>query len=98
MPFNHPVPRSFNLPSVREFAPPVSGVYGLSNAGSWVYIGVTDNIQAALVGHLAEAGSDLMRQRPTGFVFEICDSSRRCGRQDRLVFEYEPAFNRLGGQ
>lgn len=98
MPFNHPFPRSFTVPSIREHAPQVSGVYGISNAGEWLYVGESDNIQAALLVLLGESDSELLRRRPTGFVYETCDQARRWVRQDRLVFEYEPAFNRQGGQ
>ena len=38
MPFNPPLPRPFGETSVRESAPAMSGVYGVSNAVEWVYI------------------------------------------------------------
>ena len=94
MPFDQYVPRSFTSSSVREHAPALSGVYGISNAGEWIYIGETDNIQAALLGHLQESNTVLRKHRPTGFVFEICDRAKRNNRQDRLVLEYEPVCNR----
>lgn len=96
MPFDHPFPRSFTVSSVREHAPALSGVYGISNAGEWIYIGETDDIQAALLNHLQELNTTLLRRRPTGFVFEVCNRAERPNRQDRLVFEYEPACNRQG--
>jgi len=94
MPFSQPFPRTFSAPSVREHAPNLSGVYGISNAGEWIYIGSTDNIQEALFRHLQELNSALQKRRPTGFVFEVCDPEKRNDRQDRLVFEYEPTCNR----
>lgn len=94
MPFDQYFPRSFNSSSVREHAPALSGVYGISNAGEWIYIGETDNIQAALLGHLQEMNTVLRKRRPTGFVFEICERAKRPDRQDRLVLEYEPVCNR----
>jgi len=94
MPFNQFLPRSLTAPSIRANAPVASGVYGVSNAREWIYIGATDNIQASLPNHLREAGSALMKRQPTGFAFEVCAPSQRPARQDRLVFEYEPACNR----
>jgi hypothetical protein len=94
MPFDHPCPRSFTAPSIRENAPAISGVYGISNAGHWIYIGEADNIQTALIGHLQDPGTQLLARRPTGFVYEACERAKRPDRQNRLVFEYEPVCNR----
>ena len=94
MPFDQLFPRSFTAASVREHAPTASGLYGISNPIEWIYIGETDNIQETLLGHLRELGTSLLRRHPTGFVFEVCDRAKRPARQDRLVLEYEPAFNR----
>jgi hypothetical protein len=94
MPFNQFTPRNFTPDAVQTYAPVTSGVYGISNAREWIYIGETDNIQSSLLTHLQEVHTSLMKREPTGFVFEICDQARRLSRQDRLVFEYEPACNR----
>lgn len=94
MPFDHYFPRSFTSTSVLQYAPALSGVYGISNAGEWIYIGESDNIQAALLRHLQESNTVLRKRMPTGFVFEICERAKRPDRQDRLVLEYEPICNR----
>lgn len=94
MPFDEPFPRSFTASSVLENAPALSGVYGISNGSWWIYIGETDNIQAALMHLLEEPVTTTADRRPTGFVFEICDRVQRLARQDRLVLEYEPVCNR----
>lgn len=94
MPFDPPMPRSFSTISIRANAPIASGVYGISNAREWIYIGETDNIQAALLSHLREADTSIMDRQPTGFVFEVCDSGRRPARRDRLVLEFGPSCNR----
>ena len=93
MPFNRPIPRTFTASSVREYAPILSGVYGISNSGEWIYIGETNNIQEALLKHLQESSTTLLKRQPTGFVFEVCDRMLRSDRQDRLVQEYEPSCN-----
>ena len=94
MPFDRPTPRSLTPVSIRANAPTGSGIYGISNAREWIYIGETDTIQATLLSHLQELDTFLMDRHPTGFVYEVCDRARRSARQDRLVLEYEPACNR----
>ena len=98
MPFNQFTPRKFTPDAIHMYAPMTSGVYGISNAREWIYIGETDNIQGALLTHLQRLETALMKRGPTGFVFEICDQARRSSRQDRLVVEYGPACNRLAPQ
>jgi hypothetical protein len=93
MPFNQMIPRSFTSNAVHTYAPVLSGVYGITNAREWIYIGATDNIQTSLLIHLKEMNSSLMKREPTGFVFEVCDQASRSSRQGRLVSEYGPACN-----
>lgn len=94
MPFDQIIPRPFTPSAIRTYAPAVSGVYGISNERKWIYIGATPNIQSALLAHLADSSTSLMKSEPSGFVFEVCDEAGRLRRQDRLVFEYEPTVNR----
>src|SRR5580700_2830863 len=94
MPFNQLIPRPFTSGGVHTYAPNASGVYGISNAHEWIYIGETADIQGALLAHVQDPSTSLMKREPTGFVFEVCDQARRPGRQDRLVSEYEPTCNR----
>jgi hypothetical protein len=70
------------------------GVYGLSNAREWVYVGDADDIRAALLGHLREVNTILKSRAPTGFTFEICHPSQRAARVSRLVTELAPVCNR----
>lgn len=94
MPFGQQRPRPFTAPSVRTYAPAASGVYGISNASEWIYIGAAENIQAALLYHLMDSNKAVLDRAPTGFVFEACDLAMQPDRQDRLVLEYEPTCNR----
>ena len=94
MPFEQLIPRPLSLVAVQAYAPNTSGVYGISNAREWIYIGETDNIRGTLLAHLQQPATSLMKRQPTGFVFEVCDGVRRPARQDRLVLEYEPTCNR----
>jgi len=98
MPFNQFTPRKFTTEAIHTYAPVASGVYGLSNAREWIYIGETHDIQSALLTHLKSLRTPLMKREPTGFVFEVCGEAQRSSRQDRLVIEYEPACNRQAQQ
>lgn len=93
MPFDSLVPYAFSLISVQRNAPPLSGLYGISNAREWLLIGETDNIKATLIDHLQGTHTPLLERGPTGFAFELCVSYNRLARQNRLVQEYEPVCN-----
>jgi hypothetical protein len=94
MPFEQFTPRSFTSVSVRANAPTASGIYGISTAREWIFIGESDNIQASLLRDLQKGDSALLKRFPTGFVFEVCSAADRRARQDRLILEYEPVCNR----
>ena len=68
MPFESHLPHVFTPISVRRHAPAQSGVYGLSSAANWIYIGATDNIQATLLEHIRELEPSIRRHQPTGLV------------------------------
>jgi hypothetical protein len=95
MPFDRLVPHTFSLISVQKNAPALSGVYGLSNAREWIFVGETDNIKATLLRHLQGTHTPLLERGPTGFIFELCAPHDRPERQKRLIEEYEPVLSRL---
>jgi hypothetical protein len=94
MPFENQPARSFTAASIQKGAPAASGVYGISSAREWIFVGETDNILASLLDHLQESGTMLHGRRPTGFTYELCPYHSRLARQDRLVVELEPVCNR----
>ena len=94
MPFEDCAARSFTVQSVRKNAPELSGVYGLSNAREWLFVGQGNNIRAQLLEHLNEVDTALMAQKPKGFAFELCHLPNSSRRQDALVRELEPRCNR----
>lgn len=98
MPFEPPSIRPFLAEAIPQDAPAVSGVYGITSASEWIYIGETDNIQAELLRRLRDVNTVPAGGIPAGFVFEMCDRARRTVRQDRLVQEYEPRGNRHWSQ
>ena len=71
MPFNQIIPRPFTSDGVQMYAPVASGVYGISNAREWIFIGETADIQGALLAHVQESHTLMTQRKPTGFVFEI---------------------------
>lgn len=93
MPFEQLIPHAFMAGSVRCYAPVAPGVYGISNAREWIYIGQAENIQDALLGHL-RGDAAVLQWEPTGFVFETCAGDQRRIRQDCLVLEYTPVCSR----
>ena len=98
MPFNNFFPRSFTEAGIRTYAPVASGVYGISNAQGWIYVGEGDDIQTSLLNHLFNAETSVVKAQPTGFVFELSPGSSRMSRYTRLVQEYHPTCNRQGSR
>jgi hypothetical protein len=84
--------RSFTAAAIHQYAPAASGIYGLSNAREWIYIGETDNIQAKLLEHRGEQDTTLLRREPKGFMFELCVSGMRSFRRQALVRELRPVL------
>ena len=72
----------------------MSGVYGISNAREWIYIGETDNIQSSLLNHLHEINTKLTKRG----AHRVCFRGLRPGAPGvaagQLVSEYGPACNR----
>jgi hypothetical protein len=93
MPFTRHSGFAFSPVSIQRNAPPVHGVYGISNAREWVFVGRADDIQSALLNHQRESGTDISSHGATGFTFEVCDPARSPERHRRLVAEYRPVCN-----
>jgi len=72
MPFAECRAHSLTVVSIQKNAPQYSGVYGLSNAREWLFIGESDNIRAHLLELHRKIGTVLERQNPMGFTFELC--------------------------
>ena len=98
MPFENQLTLNFTAMSVRKNAPAASGVYGLSCAQEWIYVGQSDNIQRELLQYITENTAARHNAHPTGFTFELCRPENRASRQDRLVRELEPVANRAPRQ
>jgi len=90
MPFARHSGYSFTAASIRQYAPSWGGIYGLSNAQAWIYIGAVDDIRAALLHHLNERNATSDFRSVTGFIFELCDPAERSQRCRRLIEEFHP--------
>lgn len=94
MPFAECTARSFTVVSIQNNAPESSGVYGLSNAREWLFVGESDNIRAHLLKHYRKIGTVREVQSPMGFTFELCSPSERSIRLKTLMRELRPRYNR----
>ena len=94
MAFEFTIPHSFSGVSIRAHAPSAPGVYGISNARQWIYIGEAEDIRERLLEHLTENSTGIKGYVPTGFSFEVCDSHTRTERRSRLIAQYDPVHNR----
>jgi len=81
--------------SVQKNAPSASGVFGISSAREWIYIGETDDLQRQLMEYLSETNTFVKARTPTGFTFELCSAGSRVARQSALVRELRPVGNPL---
>jgi hypothetical protein len=89
---------SFSQTSIQQNAPAQPGVYGISNASEWIFVGWSDDVRSALLQHLTVTGSFVLSRVPTGFTFEPCDSARCINRRDVLISELRPFCNDAGPQ
>jgi hypothetical protein len=87
-------PYALNRTSVLHNAKEVSGVYGLRNENSWIYIGQCPNVQRALLEYLGGKMPYVLQFQPHVFVFEPCLPRNRKVRQRELVQIYRPAGNK----
>jgi hypothetical protein len=93
MPFRGFRRYSFSRPSIRQNAPSAPGVYGISNASEWIFVGSGADVQSALLDHLTASGTPLLAHAPTGFTFEDCAAGALESRQDSLIAELRPSCN-----
>ncbi len=93
MPFESRFARAFTAVNIEREAPAASGVYGISNAKSWIFIDETENIRGSLMEYLANSSGSAANP-PSGFSFELSPSYNRTARRDRLIAELAPTQKR----
>ncbi|MGO9231613.1 MAG: hypothetical protein ACLQKA_20670 [Bryobacteraceae bacterium] len=93
MPFENHCNRPFTAMAIDKNAPAASGVYGISNARQWIYVGETSNIQAELRKLLQHPNPPLRDHIASGYTYELSSAEHRIERQSQLVRELHPAGN-----
>jgi excinuclease UvrABC nuclease subunit len=93
VPFENHGSRAFTASSIDQNAPSASGVYGLSNAKHWIYVGETGDIHAELRRHLQNRQGEIGKLSPAGFTFELSAASERVVRRGKLIQELKPAID-----
>jgi excinuclease UvrABC nuclease subunit len=86
----------FTEAGIASYAPRGSGVYGIFNSREWIYVGESKDMEARLYAHLrgeSEQSPCILNHRPTGFIFETCDSATRTAREFALIRELSPICN-----
>jgi cell division septation protein DedD len=86
---------SFNKDAILACAPTSSGVYGLFNFDSQLFIGESDNIQETLLRLEGEVDFQSAHLRPTGFTFEPCARELRELRAAELIARFHPVLQSL---
>ena len=97
MPFPSENSFAFTPVSVRAHTPAASGIYGIFNGSQWIYVGVGEDIQEALLAHLRDTEVWIRRFNPTGFSFELDSVHPRATRQEILIRELGTQCNRQNG-
>ena len=81
---------SFTAEVIRACVPPSSGVYGLFNPNYQLFIGESENIQDALLGHRSDSDLQSRRYRPTGFAFQVFPAHLRKRKAAELIEKFRP--------
>lgn len=90
MGFENCLPRVFSADSIERNAPSASGVYGISNSHTWLFVGESENIKESLLAHLKGSVTRRPGEDPTGFSFELSPFHARVARQNSLIGKLSP--------
>ena len=98
MPFSSKVGFPFSETGVAGCAPRESGVYGIYNNATWIYVGEAQDIEGRLYEHLrgqSDQSRCILGYQPTRFLFEKLDAKNRTARETALIRELFPKCNPL---
>jgi excinuclease UvrABC nuclease subunit len=96
MPFSKNTGFAFSELGIATYAPRQSGVYGIYNGTTWIYIGEAENLEARLYEHfrqISDQSARIWRKSPTHFIFELCDARSRTRLEAQLIRELNPVCN-----
>jgi hypothetical protein len=91
-------PFIFDEYTIRQLAPTGPGVYGIANSESWIYIGLADNLEGALLRHLSLLDTNIEEQNPTLFAWEKSLATDRAARKIALIQELKPLLLTLAAR
>jgi excinuclease UvrABC nuclease subunit len=92
VPFNRTHAIAFTPSNIRSSVPNVGGVYGIFDAGKWIYVGESEHLQGRLLEHAADLTHAMHSHHPTHFVYEL--TQERVLRQNALIKECVPCCNK----
>jgi len=90
MPWDNSNSYPFNQDQILWNAPKRSGVYGLYSSEKCVFIGESNTIQETLATLFAGSNSEITRNNPTTFIYELSSEKYRKARRDELIAELNP--------
>jgi excinuclease UvrABC nuclease subunit len=96
MPFKNQTGYNFTTAGIVS-APSASGVYGIYNRTSWIYIGESGDIAARLGEHFSGSSNsnpDILKNAPTAFTYELVPAAQRVQREYQLIAELKPLANK----
>lgn len=93
MPFPQQVSRPFTRPGVEWLAANQTGVYGIFNSTTWIYVGKADDLRARLMEHLSNQA--ILKHNPTHYVTMVTADNANAERT--LIVELQPVANQRVG-
>jgi len=98
MPFVKQESREFSNKNVEILNPNQSGIYGIFNTESWIYIGKAEDIRKRLLEHLNGDNPCILKYSNLSWVGEVInDQKKREDREKELILELDPTCNRKIG-
>jgi len=90
MPFVEQDPRLYTREGILALDPGQTGVYGIFNATTWIYVGKAEDLRERLLEHLNGDNPCITRYSPTKFVGEKVQLSNLDAREKELIRELSP--------
>ncbi len=83
----------YDQATVAAVAPRMSGVYGICNAGTWIYVGEADDIRRRMLEHVGGDNWRIAQEVPTVWAYEEMGAFARMVRQQNLITALDPVAN-----
>jgi excinuclease UvrABC nuclease subunit len=86
----------FTERGIAQYSPTRSGVYGIYNNRTWIYVGEAGDIQARLLEHVRGQSTEsgcILQNNPTSFTYELVEANQRMAREAQLRSELRSVCN-----